>query len=297
MAHYIGLDIGGTKISGAVLTEDGKAEASFRIPTPKDYEEFLNACVQVIDELEKQAEKKCSVGVGIPGVIDEESGLISSGNLPLNGRFFHADLEKSLGVSVRLANDSNCIALAEYVDGAGAGYKSVLGYNMGTGIGSGFIFDGKIVNGRHGLTGEIGHLPLPFREPEDGPVVTCGWCRQGCVEQSISGGALARLYAFMTGEEADGKMIAERAIVGDTKALRVLDRYFEVVAKAMIIPLYALDPDIIVISGGLNSLPGLYDEVPKRWEKYSVSHGVKTKLVPAYHGPESGLRGAAWLWR
>jgi fructokinase len=154
-----------------------------------------------------------------------------------------------------------------------------------------------LLEGANGLASEIGHLPLPFREEADGPVVPCGCKQQGCLDKTISGGGLARLYAFLTGKEADARTIARMASEGDADALRVLDRYYEVVAKAMVAILHTFDPEIVVVSGGLSALQGLYEEVPKRWGRYAVAAAIKTKFVPARHGLLAGVRGAAWLGR
>ena len=296
MTHFIGLDIGGTKIAGAVLSAEGGQEAFCRVSTPKDYGEFLNACIHVIETLEKESGRKCSVGVSVAGAIDEASGVVTSANLALNGKVFRDDLAALAARPIRVANDANCFALSEYVDGAGAGCSSVLGLILGTGVASGFIIGGKFLTGANGLCGEIGHLPLPFRAPEDGVPELC-FCRQYCIEKAISGSALERLYHFMTGTEKDAPSIADAARKEEASAIRVLDRYYEIVAKAMIAALYSFDPEVIVVGGGLCGLPGLYEEVPKRWGKYAVTPEIKTKFLPAKHGPESGLRGAAWLWQ
>jgi fructokinase len=258
---------------------------------------FLDACCESVKRLEREAGATCSVGVGVAGRMARDEGCVSA-NLPfLKGQNLRHDLSQRLGRDIRLANDANCAALAEAVDGAGAGHDSVLFLVMGTGVGSGFVHRGKIIDGPNGLTGEIGHLPLPFREAADGPVVPCGCKQQGCIDKSASGPALARLYEAMTGQAADARRIAGLARRGDAGALRVLDRFYEVAAKAMVAALHSFDPDIIVVGGGLGSLPGLCDETPKRWGRYCYIDNPKTKLVPAVHGAAAGARGAAWLWR
>lgn len=297
MAHLIGLDIGGTKIAGALFDEGGAMLAAATVATPDDYGAFLDACVDVVRRVQDGPANP--VGVGIAGRINHAAGSVGgSPNMRfLADRPFRDDLGARLGREIRLANDANCAALAEAVDGAGAGRDSVLGLILGTGVGSGFVHHGKLLDGPNGLSGEIGHLPLPFREAADGPVVACGCGQQGCIEQSISGGALARLYEAMTGAKADARSIGAQATAGDAAALRVLDRYFEVVAKAMVAALHSFDPEIIVVSGGLNALPKLYDEVPRRWGRYCYAPNPKSIFVAAKHGPTSGARGAAWLWR
>lgn len=298
MTYYTGLDIGGTKIAGAVYDEDGTRHEEVVVLTPDNYEDFLSACESVVTKLQEACGGEMHVGICCPGAIDHERGTAAVANIPyLNDHTFAADLGMRLGREIRIANDANCIALAEAVDGAGKGFRSVLGITLSTGVGAGFAVDGKVIDGPNGLTGEIGHIPLPFREEEDGPLVPCFCGQLGCIEKSICGGGLARLYAQMTGNEAEPFEIAKMARTGDKEALAVLDRFYEVVAKAMVVILHSFDPHIIVVSGGLHALPGLYEEVPKRWQKYCVVKNVKTKFVQAKHGPAAGLRGAAWLWR
>jgi fructokinase len=298
MSHFIGLDIGGTKIAGGVLERDGAMLAELVVPTPGDYAALLTACGDLVRELEKKTGDKCSVGVGCPGRVDHVAGSVHGvPNLScLDGKPLSSDLAAKLGREIRLENDANCLALAEAIDGVGAGYDSVLGLILGTGVGSGFVSQGRLMGGANSLTGEIGHLPLPFREPADGPLVPCACKQSGCINKSISGGGLARLHEFMTGKQADAKAIADLARANDAEALRTLDRYYEVVAKAMVVVLHSFDPAIIVVSGGLSALPGLTEEVPKRWGKYAFVSQPKTQFIPARHGPTGGVRGAAWLW-
>ena len=289
MTHYIGLDIGGTKIAGAIFDGAGKELAQHVCATPCGYSEFVTTCVEMVGELEPLSGGTASVGIGAP---------YGAANMPfLVGKPVEADLSAALGRPVRLANDANCAALAEAIDGAGRGYNSVLGLIIGTGVAGGVIINGKIISGANGLAGEIGHLPLPYYVDADGPLHPCGCGQKGCIEKLVSGGGLSRLYEFMIGEKADAVHIADAARAGDAKALKVLDRYYTVLAKAMVTVIHSFDPEIITVSGGLNALPGLYDEVPKRWGQYCIIKNPKTKLVPAKHGAMAGLRGAAWLWK
>lgn len=298
MKKYIGLDCGRTKIAGALFSHDGALLAQNVLPTPKSYEAFLDTCRQLVAGFDQEAGAPCPVGVGFPGAIDHEMGSTTDVNLAfMVGKPFRNDLSKLLNRNVSIANDSKCIALAEAMDGAGYGYSSVLGLNIGTGIGSGLIINGQLLDGPNGLAGEVGHLPLPFREEADGPLTACGCGQKDCAEKAIAGPAFARLYSFMTGKQAQGPEIAALAKAGDADALRVLDRYYDILAKAMLTPIYAFDPEIIVISGGMNNLPGMYEELPKRLQKYSLVKNLKTKFAPAVHGPMAGLRGAAWLGR
>ena len=297
-AFAIGLDIGGTKIAGGLLTPEGTLGAEEVCLTPPDYEAFLKACCAIVHALEREAGAPCSVGVGIAGWIDPVGGHVHATNLPfLKGRPLRDDLSVRLNRRVPLANDANCMALAEASDGAGQGYDSVLGLILGTGVGAGFVHHRHIFAGANGLAGEIGHLPLPFRGAEDGPSTPCVCGQRDCIESLASGPALARLSEFMTGQKADAQTLAALADSGDPEALRVLDRYFDVVAKATVSALLAYDPDVIVVGGGLSALSNLYTEVPKRWKKYAALSACTTKFVPARHGPRSGVRGAAWLGR
>jgi fructokinase len=294
----IGLDVGGTKIAGAVFGEDGAEVSRVILPTPANYAEFLSTCVTIIEQLDKTCGAKASVGIGLPGGIAAHAERLPTiANLPcLSGQPLQSDLQAKLGRPVRLANDADCAALSEATDGAGAGYASVFGLIMGTGVGGGLVIDGKLVQGANGLTGEVGHLPLPFREPADGPVAPCSCGQSGCIDKSASGPALVRMYQVMTGKTVNASpQIAELASQGDAGALETLDRFYSTVAKAMVPILHMFDPDIIVVSGGLNNMPALYDEVPKRWGKYALIPNPKTLFVPAKHGALSGLRGAAWL--
>ena len=297
MATQIGMDIGGTKIGAAFFTHEGQKIAQRIEATPASYDAFLALCRQMLRDMERETGLSGPVGVCFPGGIDFEAGTAEVSNIPyLNGQLVLKDLSEALSGKVRFENDANCIALAEAHDGAGQGARSVLGVTISSGVGAGYIVEGHIVRGINGLAGEIGHLPLPFREPEDGPVVDC-FCRQkGCIEKSICGAALSRLHTMMTGQEASPEEIGAQAQAGGPDALRVLDRYYEVVAKAMVAALHSFDPEVIVITGGLSNLPKMVEEVPKRWGRYCVVRQPKTRLVKAKHGALANLRGAALLW-
>lgn len=298
MGYSIGLDVGGTKIAGAVFSEDG-AEIQRRImPTPADYASFLSTCILMIDQMDVACAAKASVGIGLPGgVAAKAEHLPTIANIPcLSNQPLRNDLQAQLERTVSLANDADCAALSEAVDGAGAGYRSVFGLIMGTGVGGGFVVEGKLVQGANGLTGEVGHLPLPFREPADGPVVPCNCGQSGCIDKSASGPALLRLYHVLTGKTLKASpQIADLARQGDAEALATLDRFYTTVAKALVPILHTFDPEIIVVSGGLSNLPGLFEAVPQRWGKYALVPNPATLFVPAKHGALSGLRGAAWI--
>ena len=285
----IGLDLGGTKIAGAAFDAQGRELAQLTRPTPSTYEALLETCQSIVGQLEQKSGQAATLGVCAP-----YADASSNANMPfLIGKPLQQDLEKRFARPVGFANDANCAALAEAKEGAGKNHRAVFGLIMGTGIGGGFILNGQIIAGANGLCGEIGHLPLPYYEESDGARVACGCGQTGCVEKLIAGAALARLYRSMTGREADARQIAEQARNGDPAALLTLDHYYTIVAKAMTVILHSFDPDIITVSGGLNTLPDLYTEVPKRWGRYALNKNPVTKFVPAAFGAMAGLRGAA----
>lgn len=298
MATYIGLDIGGTKIAAGAFTRDGEQLCVVTSNTPDSFEAFLDTCAQLVEQVlaSDGVEKDSPVGVSSCGAIDAPTGMILSGNVPyIIGRSVRDDLTARLGRPIRLGNDMNCMVLAEAHDGAGQGFDIVHGITLSTGVGSGLVIHGRIVTGVHGLAGEMGHLPLPFRDEGDAPLHSC-ICRQNdCIEKAICGGGLSRLYKMVTGKDAEPPAIAELAAHGDDGALRTLDRYYHMVAKAMVTSLHFLDPDVIVLTGGLSHLPRLCEEVMARWGQYCLVKDIKTKLVLSKHGPMASLRGAAYL--
>jgi fructokinase len=287
----IGLDIGGTKIAGAAFDAEGVELVQIAFATPNTYAALLETCRTLVEQLELKCGRADSVGVCAP-----YADADTCANVPcLIGKNARQDLEKLLHRPTPFGNDANCAALAEAIEGAGRGYRAVFSLIMGTGIGGGFVLNGHVLAGANGLCGEMGHLPLPHYEESDGELVSCGCGQTGCIEKLIAGEALARLYQSLTGKSADAKQIAEQARQRNTEALHVLDRYYTTVAKAMTAILHMFDPDIITVSGGLNTLPGLYTEVPKRWGKYAICKNPVTKFVPAAFGARAGLRGAALL--
>jgi fructokinase len=291
MTNAIGLDIGGTKIAGAVFNAQGVEVLQITLPTPDTYEDFIRACRMLVEQLENKTSRATSLGACAP-----YADASTCANMPmLIGKNLQRDLEYILEREVPLTNDANCAALAEANEGAGRGYTSLFGLIVGTGIGGGFIVNGQIMSGANGLCGEIGHLPLPYYEKTDGECILCGCGQKGCIEKLLAGAALSRLYRDITNSVADPREIAERAQNNDPDALRVLDRYYTVFAKAMVTILHSFDPEIITVSGGLNALPNMYEEVPKRWGRYAVAKNPMTKFVPATFGAIAGLRGAAWL--
>jgi len=270
----IGIDLGGTKIEGIVLSATGEALARRRIPTPRDYEATLDAITGLSHDLAHEAGATGPVGLGIPGAIVPATGLVKNANSTwLIGKPLQQDLEKAIGREVRLANDANCFALSEAVDGAGQGAGVVFGVILGTGVGGGIVVRGEALTGPNAIAGEWGHNPLPLPEGSDLPLRPCYCGRSGCIETYLSGPALER----------DGGEAA-------------LGRYEERLARALAGVINILDPDVIVLGGGVSKVARLYQDVPKLWQRHVFSDQVATRLLPPRHGDASGVRGAAWLW-
>ena len=272
----VGIDLGGTKIEGAVLGGDGTVLHRKRVPTPRDdYDGTLGAIAGVVAELDPEG--ACTVGIGIPGTISPATGLVKNANSTwLNGRPLRADIERSLGRTVRLANDANCFALSEASDGAAAGAAVVFGVILGTGVGGGIVIHGAPVVGANAIAGEWGHNPLPWPRDDERPGPAC-WCgKRGCIETFLSGPALA----------ADGGAGSEQALA----------RYEDRLARGLASVINLVDPDVIVLGGGVSNVTRLYETVPRLWARWIFSDRVDTKLAPPRHGDSSGVRGAAWLW-
>jgi fructokinase len=233
----------------------------------------------------------------MPGAISPATGLVKNANSTwLNGRPFHEDLQRTLDRPVRLANDANCFALSEAVDGAGAGADVVFGVIVGTGTGGGVVVRGHVLRGPNAVAGEWGHNPLPWAGPDEWPGPSCYCGQTGCIETFLSGPALERDYAAATGERLSGPDVAARARAGDPGANAALERYESRMARALAGIVNVLDPDVIVLGGGLSQLERLYERVPRLWQAWAFSDRVDTPLVPPRHGDSSGVRGAAWLW-
>lgn len=296
----IGIDLGGTKIAAAALDRDGALRAETRVATPRDHAGTIETVAAVVDAVETAA-GRCAPGIGLclPGVVDVRQGVVRRAvNLPwLEGRPFAADLERALGRPVRFANDANAFVLSEAADGAAAGAEVVFGAILGTGVGGGIVVGGRILNGANALAGEWGHTPLPWRRPaEDGPPLACACGLSGCIETVLSGAGLASIHRRRWGAELGPPDIAARAENGDPQARATLDLYADALARSLAGVVNLLDPDAVVIGGGLCGLPGLVDGVRARWTRWTVDRQPRTLLARARHGAESGLRGAAWLW-
>jgi fructokinase len=290
----IGVDLGGTKIEAIAIADDRREMFRRRVPTPRgDYDATLAAIAGLVDDVERAVGRRGTVGVGIPGVISPATGLVKNANSTwLNGRALADDLPRRLGRPVRFANDANCFALSEATDGAGAGCDVVFGVIVGTGVGGGIVVRGRVLVGANGIGGEWGHNPLPAPRDEERPGPPCYCGRRGCIETFLSGPALSADYDGATAAEE----IARRAAGGEARAGEALARYEDRLARALATVVNVLDPDVIVVGGGLSNIDGLYSSIPARWTPHVFSDRVTTRLVRAQHGDSSGTRGAAWLW-
>lgn len=294
----IGIDLGGTKIAGVMLGGDGAVLAQARIASPReDYAQSVRAVCEMIAVLEAQAGRTGTVGVGMPGSVASRTGLVQNANsVWLNGRPFQRDVEAALGRPVRVANDANCFALSEAVDGAGAGARAVFGVILGTGCGGGLVFGGALIDGPLGIGGEWGHNPLPWAAPEEYPGPQC-WCgRRGCMETWVSGTGLERDHARAAGEHLSAVEIAARAEQGDAGAQASLHRHARRLARGLAGVANIFDPDVIVLGGGLSQLAHLYRVLPALAAPYVFADAPHLTIVPPRWGDAGGVRGAAWLW-
>lgn len=294
----LGIDLGGTKIACAVLDRDGGIVAQRTIASPRhDYAATMNAIADVVAQLELATLAGCTVGVGMPGSLAPKTGLVQNSNSTwLNGRPFDRDLKAVLAREVRFANDANCFALSEARDGAGAHARTVFGVILGTGCGGGIVIDGRVVNGPRGIGGEWGHNPLPWPTRDELAIPPC-WCGQiGCLETWLSGPGLAADHARMTGHTMRAEAIVAAATIGEPGAIASLDRHLHRLARALASVVNLLDPDVIVLGGGLSALPHLYEQLPQFMAAYVFADDCQVVVSPPKWGPTSGVRGAAWLW-
>jgi fructokinase len=297
----IGIDLGGTKIAGIALDRQGAVRAEARMPTPRgDYDGTVKAIAEIVARLEEESGTlpgSATVGVGTPGALSPLTGLIKNANSTwLNGRPLDRDLAGVLGRPVRLANDANCLAVSEATDGAAAGARTVFAVILGTGCGGGIAIDGRPLAGRNAIAGEWGHNPLPWPGAGElpGPACYCG--KTGCNETFLSGPGLAADHVRVSGQDLDARSIADAASAGDLAASETLARHHDRLARALATIVNLLDPDVIVIGGGLSKLANLYGSLPPLLARWVFSDGVSTPILPARHGDASGVRGAAWLW-
>ncbi len=297
-AMRIGIDLGGTKIEGIALADDGITLARRRVPTPwGDYEATLDAIADLVTALETEIGETGSIGIGTPGAISPATGLFKNANsVFLNGRPGHVDLSRRLKRTIRVANDANCFALSEAVDGAGEGYDVVFGVILGTGCGGGIVIDRHVLIGPNAIAGEWGHNPLPWPRADEYPGPACFCGQNGCLETWVSGTGIARDHEAVTGAALSAPEIVERAGQGDADAEATLQRHEDRLARGLAHVINLLDPDVIVLGGGVSAIERLYQAVPRRWQDYVYSDRCDTPLKPPVHGDASGVRGAAWLW-
>jgi len=293
----LGIDLGGTKIEAAILDDSGSFICRERVPTPKDYNEVLQAITGLRDHVASTYGYQGPVGICTPGSTSKSTGLMQGSNSQsLNGRNLVADLQAVLNTPVRISNDANCFALSEAIDGAGAGYESVFGVIIGTGCGGGIVVDHKIVGGVNGIAGEWGHVPLPWPVDHEYEGHNC-WCgRTGCLETYISGTGLELDYFRIANEKLDAKKILEKAESGDIVADSVLQVLEDRIGRGLAMIINILDPDAIVLGGGLSNIDRLYTNVPRKWPGYVFSKSIDTKLLKPKYGDSSGIRGAAYLF-
>ena len=298
MSLRIGVDLGGTKIELAALDAAGEIRLRRRVPSPsRDYDAVVRTIGDLVDAAERELGTRASVGIGTPGATSRATGRIKNANSTvLNGKPLREDLQRRLGREVRLANDANCFALSEAVDGAARGAHVVFGAILGTGVGGGIVVGGHVLEGANAIAGEWGHNPLPAPAPEDQPLPACYCGRRGCIETFLSGPGLAADHTRERGERRDAGDIAARAAAGDAACIATFDRYVSRLARALASVINIVDPDVIVLGGGLSNVARLYRDVPGAWGAHVLSDIVATRLVPPVHGDSSGVRGAAWLW-
>lgn len=296
----IGIDLGGTKTEGIVMGPHSEILLRERVPTLQDYPGQIRTIVELVRNLERKMQARdLRIGIGTPGAVSPASGLMKNCNSTcLNGKPFPQDIAQALGREVRLANDADCLALSEASDGAAAGADNVFAAILGTGVGGGICIHRRLVRGPNAIAGEWGHNPLPWPRPEwnevPGPLHWDG--RHGPIEAYCSGTGIARDHAQVNGEKISSEEIVQRAAAGDERCNATLARLEDRLARAFAHIINILDPDVIVIGGGVSGVQRLYRNVPLLWDQWVFSDRVDTRLVPAMHGDSSGVRGAAWLW-
>ncbi len=294
----IGVDLGGTKIEAIALAADGSIPIRRRVATPRhDYGATLQAMASLVAEIDAATGEQSSVGIGMPGALSPATGLVKNANSTwLIGQPLAQDLSALIGRPLRFANDANCFALSEASDGAAAGAGVVFGVIVGTGTGGGVVVNGSLLTGPNAITGEWGHNPLPWPRDGEAPGPACYCGQHGCIETFLSGPGISADHRAATGVSLESAELVRRAMSGDAAAAASLDRYEDRMARALATVINMLDPDVIVLGGGMSNTLRLYTNVPARWTRYVFSDQVTTRLVPPKHGDSSGVRGAAWLW-
>jgi fructokinase len=295
----IGIDLGGTKIEGIAIDRNGQELARRRIGTPRgNYAATLEAISGLVTWLEGEAGfGPATVGIGIPGVVSPRTGLVKNANSTwLIGHPLDRDVAERLDRRVRIQNDANCFAVSEAADGAGAGFHTVFGVIIGTGTGAGIVVGGKVLTGRNAIAGEWGHTSLPWPSAAEYPGPECYCGRPGCIETWVSGPGCAADHERVTGRKLSAPEIAELAEAGDAEAVATLERYEDRLARGLTMVIDVLDPDVIVLGGGMSNVGRLYHTLPALLNRWCFSDGIDTPIVKARHGDSSGVRGAAWLW-
>ncbi len=292
----VGIDLGGTKIEIIALAPDGEELCRQRVPTPQgNYAATLDAMVQLVDRVDRQVGRAEAIGVGMPGALSVKTGRIKNANSTcLIDKPLREDLERRIERRVALANDANCFALSEATDGAGAGHAVVFGVIIGTGTGAGVVVNGKILTGPNAIAGEWGHNPLPWPNASEVPGPECYCGKAGCIETWLSGPGMQRDHLAVGGTQLTAEQIVAQAQM-DTACHATLERYYDRLARGLASVINILDPDVIVLGGGMGNIAALYEEIPRRWDGYVFSDQVDTLLVPPRFGDSSGVRGAAWL--
>ena len=293
----IGIDLGGTKIEAIVLSATGQELVRRRVSTPRDYASLLEAIAGLVKGVEVEVAGTGTVGIGIPGTVVPATGLVKNANsVWLNGQPLLRDLEARLGRPLRLMNDANCFALSEATDGAAAGADVVFGVILGTGVGGGIVVGGRVLVGPNLIAGEWGHNPLPWPRPDEyqGPRCYCG--KDGCIETWLSGPGFERDHAKHTGETRPGREIVRAARAGDDGARATMARYHDRLGRSLAALINVLDPDVVVLGGGMSNIEGLAEATREVLPRYVFSDSVETRIVRNVHGDSSGVRGAAWLW-
>jgi len=293
----IGIDLGGTKIEGLALGADGAERARRRVATPRDYAGTVDAIADVVAAIERDTGERGTVGVGMPGAIVPATGVVKNANSTwLIGRPLGRDLDARLGRPVRLMNDANCFALSEAADGAAAGAGIVFGVILGTGVGGGVVVDGRCLTGANLIAGEWGHNPLPWPTADEGAGPPCYCGKTGCIETYLSGPGFERDHARHTGESRTSHDIVRAAAAGDAAATATMARYHDRLARGLATVIDVLDPDVVVLGGGMSNVPGLAESTAAALPRWVFSDTVATRVVRNAHGDSSGVRGAAWLW-
>lgn len=295
---YLGIDLGGTKTEIIALEYSGEVRARRRVATPRfDYGATLRTIAELVTTVETELERRGSVGIAMPGTLSATTGLVKNANSTwLNGRPLDHDLQALLDRPLRFANDADCFALSEARDGAAAAASVVFGVIIGTGVGGGIVVNGELIGGPNAIAGEWGHNPLPWPEVQELPGPPCYCGQQGCIEVWLSGPGLVRDYECHGTVAQDAAAVVAAADTEDMLAKAALTRYENRLARALASIINILDPDVIVLGGGLSNLASLYQRIPQQWNKYVFSDYVATQLVPPHYGDSSGARGAAWLW-